>query len=84
MPFICEAVIKALEGFSFINSIIDDSAVPYKAITRNSINLGIAVAMDNGGLIVPVIHNADGMNLTGVARSLNDLAKERELKKTYT
>ena len=52
MPFICEAVIKALKDFPLINSIIDDSAVPYKAITRNSINLGIAVAMDNGGLIV--------------------------------
>lgn len=81
MPFICEAVIKALKDFPLVNSIIDDSAVPYKAITRNSINLGIAVAMDNGGLIVPVIHNADGMNLTGVARSLNDLAKRARVKK---
>ena len=81
MPFICEAVIKALKDFPLINSIIDDSAVPYKAITRNSINLGIAVAMDNGGLIVPVIHNSDGMNLIGIARSLNDLAKRARIKK---
>ena len=81
MPFICEAVVKALKDFPLINSIIDDSAVPYKAITRNSINLGIAVAMDNGGLIVPVIHNADGMNLIGIARSLNDLAKRARVKK---
>lgn len=81
MPFICEAVIKALKDFPLVNSIIDDSAVPYKAITRNSINLGIAVAMDNGGLIVPVIHNSDGMNLIGIARSLNDLAKRARIKK---
>ncbi len=81
MPFICEAVIKALKDFPLVNSIIDDSVVPYKAITRNTINLGIAVAMDNGGLIVPVIHNADGMNLIGIARSLNDLAKRARIKK---
>jgi len=81
MPFICEAVIKSLKDFPLVNSIIDDSSVPYKAITRNSINLGIAVAMDNGGLIVPVIHNADGMNLVGIARSLNDLAKRARIKK---
>lgn len=81
MPFICEAVIKALKDFPLVNSVIDDSAVPYKAVTRNSINLGIAVAMENGGLIVPVIHNADGMNLIGIARSLNDLAKRARVKK---
>ncbi len=81
MPFICEAVIRALKDFPLINSVIDDSSVPYKAITRNSINLGIAVAMDNGGLIVPVIHNSDGMNLIGIARSLNDLAKRARIKK---
>jgi len=81
MPFICEAVVKALKDFPLVNSIIDDSVVPYKAITRNTINLGIAVAMDNGGLIVPVIHNADGMNLIGIARSINDLAKRARIKK---
>jgi len=81
MPFICEAVINALKDFPLVNSVIDDSSIPYKAITRNSINLGIAVAMDNGGLIVPVIHNADGMNLIGIARNLNDLAKRARIKK---
>ncbi len=81
MPFICEAVIRALKDFPLVNSVIDDSSVPYKAVTRNNINLGIAVAMENGGLIVPVIHNADGMNLVGIARSLNDLAKRARVKK---
>ena len=81
MPFICEATVKALKDFPLVNSIIDDSGTPYKAITRNMINLGIAVAMDNGGLIVPVIKSADGKNLIGIARSLNDLAKRARVKK---
>ncbi len=81
MPFICEATVKALKDYPLVNSIIDDSTVPYKAITRNMINLGIAVAMDNGGLIVPVIKSADGKNMIGIARDLNDLAKRARVKK---
>jgi 2-oxoglutarate dehydrogenase E2 component (dihydrolipoamide succinyltransferase) len=81
MPFIAEATIKALKDFPLVNSIIDDSSVPYKAITRSNINLGMAVAMDNGGLIVPVIHNADEKNLTGLARDINDLGKRAKIKK---
>ncbi|CAF3723414.1 unnamed protein product [Rotaria sp. Silwood1] len=81
MPFICEATVKALKDFPLVNSIIDDSTTPYKAITRNMINLGIAVAMDNGGLIVPVIKSADGKNMIGIARDLNDLAKRARVKK---
>lgn len=81
MPYIAEAVIKALKDFPLINSIIDDSVKPFKAITRSKINLGMAVAMENGGLIVPVIKNADGMNLIGIARSVNDLGKRARIKK---
>ena len=81
MPFIAEAVIKALKDFPLINSIIDDSSKPFKAITRSKINLGMAVAMENGGLIVPVIKNADGMNLVGISRSVNDLGKRARVKK---
>jgi 2-oxoglutarate dehydrogenase E2 component (dihydrolipoamide succinyltransferase) len=81
MPFIAEATIKALKDFPLVNSIIDDSVVPFKAISRSRINLGIAVAMDNGGLIVPVIHNADGKNLVGLARDMNDLGKRARIKK---
>ncbi|MDD5363572.1 MAG: dihydrolipoamide acetyltransferase family protein [Ignavibacteria bacterium] len=81
MPFIAEAVIKALKDFPLINSIIDDSSVPFKAITRSKINLGFAVAMENGGLIVPVVKNADGMNLVGLSRSINDLGKRARIKK---
>lgn len=75
------STIKALKDFPLVNSVIDDSAVPFKAIMRNRINLGMAVAMDNGGLIVPVIHDSDGMNLVGLARSINDLAKRARVKK---
>jgi len=81
MPFICEAVVKALKDFPLINSIIDDSTVPFSAITRSRINLGLAVAMENGGLIVPVIKNADSKNITGIARDINDLAKRARIKK---
>ncbi len=81
MPYIAEAVIKALKDFPLVNSIIDDSTKPFKAITRSKINLGMAVAMENGGLIVPVIKNADGMNLVGIARSVNDLGKRARIKK---
>lgn len=81
MPFIAECTVKALKDFPLINSIIDDSVVPFKAIMRNQINLGMAVAMENGGLIVPVIKNADGKNLVGLSRDINDLGKRARIKK---
>jgi len=81
MPFISDAVIKALKDFPLVNSVIDDSSVPFKAISRSKINLGMAVAMDNGGLIVPVIKEADGKNLVGLARSINDLGRRARIKK---
>ncbi|HEX2788629.1 MAG TPA: dihydrolipoamide acetyltransferase family protein [Ignavibacteria bacterium] len=81
MPFIAEATVKALKDFPLINSIIDDTSAPFKAIMRNKINLGMAVAMDNGGLIVPIIKNADGKNLVGLARDISDLGKRAKVKK---
>jgi 2-oxoglutarate dehydrogenase E2 component (dihydrolipoamide succinyltransferase) len=81
MPFIADAVVKALKDFPLINSIIDDSTVPFRAIMRSRINLGFAVAMENGGLIVPVIKNADGKNLVGLSRNINDLGKRAKVKK---
>lgn len=77
MPFICEAVVKALKDFPLVNSSIDGKNI----LIKSYINLGIAVAMDDGGLIVPVIKNADSMSLTGFARSINDLAKRARIKK---
>jgi 2-oxoglutarate dehydrogenase E2 component (dihydrolipoamide succinyltransferase) len=81
MPFIADALVKALKDFPLVNSVIDDSTVPFKAIMRSKVNLGIAVAMDNGGLIVPVVKEADGKNLVGLARAINDLGKRARVKK---
>ncbi|MCC6866163.1 MAG: 2-oxo acid dehydrogenase subunit E2 [Ignavibacteria bacterium] len=77
MPFICEAVVKALKDFPLVNSSIDGTNI----LVKSFINLGIAVAMDNGGLIVPVIKNADSKNITGIAREMTDLAKRARVKK---
>lgn len=77
MPFICEAVVKALSDFPLVNASIDGTNV----LVKSFINLGIAVAMDNGGLIVPIIKNADSKNLVGIAREMNDLARRARMKK---
>jgi 2-oxoglutarate dehydrogenase E2 component (dihydrolipoamide succinyltransferase) len=77
MPFVCEAVVKALQDFPLVNSSIDGTNI----LVKNFINLGIAVAMDNGGLIVPIIKHADSKNLVGIAREMNDLAKRARIKK---
>jgi 2-oxoglutarate dehydrogenase E2 component (dihydrolipoamide succinyltransferase) len=77
MPFICEAVVKALKDFPLVNASIDGTNV----LVKSFINLGIAVAMENGGLIVPVIKHADSKNLVGLARDINDLAKRARIKK---
>ncbi|MCI0450388.1 MAG: 2-oxo acid dehydrogenase subunit E2 [Chlorobi bacterium] len=77
MPFICEAVVKALQEYPLVNASIDGTNI----LVKSFINLGIAVAMDNGGLIVPVIKDADSKNLVGLARDINDLAKRARIKK---
>jgi 2-oxoglutarate dehydrogenase E2 component (dihydrolipoamide succinyltransferase) len=76
MPFIMKAVIKGLQAFPIVNSSVDGDNIVYK----QDINLGIAVSLD-WGLIVPVIKNADSLNLGGLARSLNDLAERARSKK---
>ena len=69
MSFICKAVIDGLRAVPIMNSSIDGDAIVYK----KDINLGIAVALEQG-LIVPVVRNADEKNLLGLARSIADLA----------
>lgn len=69
LPFVMMAACKALRAYPVANTSIDGDNVIYK----QDINLGIAVSLD-WGLIVPVVKNADMMNLGGLARSLNDLA----------
>jgi 2-oxoglutarate dehydrogenase E2 component (dihydrolipoamide succinyltransferase) len=75
MPFIMMAACKALRAYPIANASVDGDNVVYK----QDINLGIAVSLD-WGLIVPVVKNADMMNLGGLARSLNDLAERARTK----
>ncbi len=76
MPFICDAVVKALKQYPLVNSSVEGD----KIILKQFINLGIAVASDNG-LIVPVIKNGEEKNFIGLARSVNDLATRTRAKK---
>ena len=78
-PIFVEAVVKALKDFPFVNSSIDGD----KIILKKSINIGIATALPNGNLIVPVIKNADLLNLEGITKAINDLvsrARDNKLK----
>jgi 2-oxoglutarate dehydrogenase E2 component (dihydrolipoamide succinyltransferase) len=69
-PFFLEAAIKALQKYPQVNASVQDK----KIILKRNVNLGCAVALENMGLIVPVIKKAEEKNLVGIARSLNDLA----------
>ncbi len=72
MPAITEAVVKALSDFPRVNASVNG----YKVILKKQINIGIAVALDNGNLIVPVVHNAEDLSLTGLAHTIDALAKK--------
>jgi pyruvate dehydrogenase E2 component (dihydrolipoamide acetyltransferase) len=74
--FIAKVIVEAIHQFPFVNASIDGNNIIYK----KDINLGIAVALDNG-LIVPVIRNADERNLLGLSRAINDLATRARAKK---
>jgi 2-oxoglutarate dehydrogenase E2 component (dihydrolipoamide succinyltransferase) len=78
LPFVARAAVEALTAFPLVNASIDGTNIIY----HNEINLGIAVALENG-LIVPVIRNADEKNVLGLQRSIVDLAsraRARQLK----
>jgi pyruvate dehydrogenase E2 component (dihydrolipoyllysine-residue acetyltransferase) len=74
--FIAKVIVDALRQFPLVNASIDGTNIIYK----KDINLGIAVALDNG-LIVPVIRNADERNLLGLSRTIDDLATRARTKK---
>ncbi|MDG1063668.1 MAG: dihydrolipoamide acetyltransferase family protein [Flavobacteriaceae bacterium] len=69
-PIFMEAVVKALKDFPMMNISVDGD----KIIKHRAINLGMAAALDDGNLIVPVIKNADQLNLVGMSKAVNDLA----------
>jgi len=70
-PLFMTAIIKALRDYPELNSSIQGE----KIIIKQAINLGMATALSDGNLIVPVIKNADHFNLVGLAKAVNDLAK---------
>jgi pyruvate dehydrogenase E2 component (dihydrolipoamide acetyltransferase) len=75
-PYITHAVVQALKKYPLVNSSVEGD----KIIKKNFINLGIAVASDNG-LIVPVIKHAEEKSFLGLARAVNDLATRTRMKK---
>ena len=75
--FIAEAIVKALQAFPLVNASIEGQDT---IVYHQDVNLGIAVALD-WGLIVPVIKNAEQMNLLGIANSVNDLAERARTKR---
>ena len=78
LPFVTRAAVVALRQFPLLNASLDGNNIIY----HNEINIGIAVALENG-LIVPVIRNADEKNVLGLQRSIVDLAnraRSRQLK----
>jgi 2-oxoglutarate dehydrogenase E2 component (dihydrolipoamide succinyltransferase) len=75
LPFVTRAAVEALRAFPTLNASIDGTNIVF----HNEINLGIAVALE-GGLIVPVIRNADEKNVLGLQRSIVDLAARARAK----
>ncbi|MBH46232.1 MAG: diapophytoene dehydrogenase [Flavobacteriaceae bacterium] len=69
-PLLITALIKALKDFPLLNSSVDGDTI----VQKKAINIGMAAAMADGNLIVPVIKNADRLNLVGLAKSVNDMA----------
>lgn len=69
-PLFIEAIVKCIKRFPLINSSLDGNNI----IVKKDINIGMAAALPTGNLIVPVIKNADGLNLVGLSKQVNTLA----------
>jgi 2-oxoglutarate dehydrogenase E2 component (dihydrolipoamide succinyltransferase) len=74
---ILEAVVQAIKEFPGVNASVDGDRI----IIKGRINIGMAAALPSGNLIVPVIRNADQMNLFGLTKAVNDLANRARLNK---
>ena len=70
-PILIEAIVRAIKDFPMINVQVDGNNI----VKKKAINIGMATALPTGNLIVPVIHNADQLSLTGITKKVNDLAK---------
>ncbi|HZH66022.1 MAG TPA: dihydrolipoamide acetyltransferase family protein [Flavisolibacter sp.] len=78
-PLFIEAIVRCIKRFPLINSSVDGTRI----IVKKDINIGMAAALPTGNLIVPVIKNADGYNLVGLAKQVNgmaDAARNNKLK----
>jgi 2-oxoglutarate dehydrogenase E2 component (dihydrolipoamide succinyltransferase) len=69
-PLFVEAIVKCIKKYPLINSSVDGDRI----VIKKDINIGMATAMPSGNLIVPVIKNADQLNLTGLTKQVNGLA----------
>ena len=76
-PLLVEAIIKALKKYPDMNVQVNG----YQVIQKKNINIGMATALPDGNLIVPVIKNADQLSLSGLAKAINDLAYRARNKK---
>ncbi|MCF7560359.1 2-oxo acid dehydrogenase subunit E2 [Sabulilitoribacter multivorans] len=76
-PIFMEAIAKALRDFPMMNISVQGNSI----IKKKSINLGMAAALPDGNLIVPVIKNADQLNLVGMTKQVNDLANRARIGK---
>ncbi|MGM0946657.1 MAG: dihydrolipoamide acetyltransferase family protein [Bacteroidota bacterium] len=76
-PFFIEAIAKAIRDFPMINISVDGDRI----IKKKDINIGMAVALPSGNLIVPIIKNADQLNLVGISKRVNDLANRARTNK---
>ncbi|WP_159475807.1 dihydrolipoamide acetyltransferase family protein [Chryseobacterium sp. 18068] len=77
MPIFVKAIVKAIQDFPMINVSINGDNI----IKKKNINIGMATALPDGNLIVPVIKNADQLSLSGLAKAINDLAYRARNKK---
>jgi len=77
MPFISYAVIRALKKFPYMNASVEGENI----VVKNYVNLGIAVAVEPNGLIVPNIKNAENLNMRGLAKAIADLSQRARTKK---
>ncbi len=76
-PIFIQAVAKAIKDYPMINVQVDGD----KIVRKKDINIGVAVALPSGNLIVPVIKNADQYSLTGLAKKVNDIANRARINK---
>jgi 2-oxoglutarate dehydrogenase E2 component (dihydrolipoamide succinyltransferase) len=77
LPFVARAVVDALREFRLLNATVDGDAL----VQHRAVHLGIAVDLDFEGLVVPVVHDADGLRLRALASAIRDIAARARARK---